>query len=227
MNRSQVFLTQGPTTSPTSSWTKRDEEILYAMSTQVRIFTEEQLISTYWKPGSDPGRKRVALLRKAGLLNRHRVQVNTLPQMREPVLRWRPGEPVPRNEEEISYKLCSRWTKVTSSTVVYVASQKTANLFGRTSRYQGLPGALEIAHDLCLTEIFCNYRRANPELISKWMGEDAIPKRHGVKAPDAWLLEGDGQPIRLIEQGGHYSAMRIAESLGYAVNELNVEFELW
>ena len=222
----QVTLTVGRANTSVPTWTRRDQEIFWALCVACRVFTLQQILETWWHPESQRARKRLKLYRATGLLERYQVQACVLPIMAGPVVSWEPGQRVPRNDEEISYRLRSRWTNQLRTTTVYVASQKLADLHGRSSRYRGLPEALQMTHDIGTAQVYLHYRRNYPELAAKWIGEDSVAKKHNTCNPDAWILDDDGFPIQLVDFAGQYSPNRISQLIWFGVNR-EIGVSLW
>ena len=84
-----------------------------------------------------------------------------------------------------------------------------------------------LRHDLLLSEVFVLYRRRLPKLAECWVGEDAMPlAERGVKNPDAFLLDDEYQPRRVIESAGSYSQKQVDTFHDYC-RQCRLPYELW
>ena len=191
----------------------RDEEILHTLARKVRLFTLEQLVGHWWTPspsGTANARKRLRQMLDAGLLQRHRVNARPLPKLSEPVVTWSVDEPIP-DFGAATWELQNRWEKPPVATTVYLATRRTANLYGGKNRGR-LKHAHQATHDLGVSAVYLSLLKKDPPAAADWVGEDLVPpEQFGGKVPDAVL--GDGlEAIRLvIEFGGAYDAVRVKE----------------
>ena len=210
-----------------ATWTPRDLEILEALTLKVRIFTLRQIASAWWNEGKHQlanARRRLTVLSSAGLLDRYVINAHPLIPLPRPVSTWLPGDEHP-DVQAISWKLQRRWTKPSQPTTTFVATKKSANLF---ASYAGTPpSVLQVSHDLHQSAVYLSYRRQDPELAQRWLGEDALTKAgYGVKDPDAYLLDDDGSPFRVVEFGGKYDARRVRDFHDHC-EERSLAYELW
>jgi hypothetical protein len=114
----------------------RDEEILHTLARKVRLFSLSQLAARWWSDspsGTTNARKRLRQLLQSGYLQVHRVMARPLPTIEQPLLSWRPGEPLPEFGA-VAWKLQSRWTEPLRPLTVYIATGRTANFFGGRNR---------------------------------------------------------------------------------------------
>ena len=133
----------------------RDEEILHTLARKVRLFTLDQLVGHWWTPspsGTANARKRLRQMLDAGLLDRHRVNARPLPTLSEPVVTWSSGEPVP-DFGAVAWQLQNRWEKPPVATTVYLATRRTANLYGGKNRGR-LKHPHQATHDLGVSAVY-------------------------------------------------------------------------
>ncbi len=82
-------------------------------------------------------------------------------------------------------------------------------------------------HDLLLGEVFVAYLRDEPESARRWVGEATRPKAgYGVKDPDAFLLDEEGNTLRVIESGGKYDPERVEAFHEHCAGH-RMPYELW
>ena len=88
-------------------------------------------------------------------------------------------------------------------------------------------GVYERQHDLLFAEVFVRYRQELPSLVAYWVGEEALPKaEYGVKNPDAFLIDDELQPRRVIESAGAYSQQQV-ETFHEYCRLARLPYELW
>ncbi len=192
--------------------TRRDLEILDALSLRVRLISLGMLADYWWPRVSTPLRTaaaRMAALQRAGLIERKRVVVRPLPMLAMPVASWRQGERAP-DFAEVSQELRCRWTQPARMTRVYVATVATLQAFGREKK----PFAVtQATHDLGMAEVYLSMRRTWQRRGLKFIGEDVFGKagEEGVKDPDGFLLNEAGERVEATEFGGRYGKQRLKE----------------
>lgn len=210
-------------------WTRRDRDIVETLAAKVRMLSLAQVARGWWGGHASPRREeraraRLRVLRRAGLLDEHRVNAHPPPEPRGPVFRWSPGGRDP-DAEAVAKRLQDRWTEAARPTTVFVASPLAANLFGCSGG--GLPELTHRDHDLLLGEVFVRYLTTEPEAARRWVGEAARPKAgHRVKDPDAFLTDEVGNTLRVVESGGKYDARRVV-ALHEHCAENHLAYELW
>ena len=126
----------------------------------------------------------------------------------KPLVVWEPGDSLPEFERA-AWRLARRWKAACRETVVYVATPRGAGAVRRT-RPRRIKSAGQVTHDLHVTLLYLQFLTCNPQSAARWVGEDAIPVKPGVKVPDALLVDDAGHPLRAIEFGGSYPARRLA-----------------
>lgn len=210
-----------------TTWTPRDRDVVETLAAKVRMLSLAQVARGWWnqsKRRDEHARDRLRLLCRAGLLDEYRVNVHPPLELQGPVTRWSPDETDP-DAEAVSRTLQGRWTGAARPTTVFVASPLAANLFGCSSG--GLPDLTHRDHDWLLGEVFVRYLRAEPEAARRWVGEAARPKAgYRIKDPDAFLLDDEGNTLRVIESGGKYDAGRITAFHEHCA-ENRLTYELW
>lgn len=119
----------------------------------------------------------------------------------------------------------TRWDEPSTPTPVVAATHKAARLFGSSAG--GLPPTNHRNHDLLLAGVYVRYRTTEPELAGTWLGEDAVAiAERGVKNPDAFLFDDDGNVTRVIESAGRYSLEQL-ESFHRHCQSAELPYELW
>ena len=206
-------------------WTQLEIEILTALTCQVRVLSEHQLLRG-WRDehSTDAIAFSVTRLNAARLLRSDNWSV-VLPMIEDaPILTWKPGQPDP-DTWPLSKEIRTRWNRPSSSVRVYRATELAGRAFGaRTGHDTRL---IEQRHDLLLAEVFVLYRLRLPALASRWVGEDAVPvAERGVKNPDAFLLDEQYRPRRVIESAGSYSQHQVDTFHEYC-RQCELPYELW
>ena len=190
--------------------TPRDNAILSALTTKVRLLTLAQMVEAWWPASSSArpnARKRVALLLEAGLIKTATVPAHPMLSLDQPILTWRPGDAAP-DFDQVAYQLQSRWPREYVPTHVYHASHRAARHYGSRSH-----GAIrhpdQATHDLHLSSVFLRVLRDYPQIALQWVGEDEFaPEREGEKLPDAVVKDAAGAVRLVIEFGGKYDPKR-------------------
>lgn len=213
--------------SDNSAWTHRDLDILEALAVKIRMLTIAQVAELWWPEGRYQfanARRRMIRLARAKLVLRYQVNVHPRIPLSGPVVDWKPGDELPEFAA-VSTRLKNRWSLPAEPTTVFLASKRSANLFGT---YAGpLKDPVQATHDVHLSDIFLWYRQHKPWFCGAWVGEDALKKAGtGVKDPDAFLLRPDGRISRVIDFGGKYSSARVREFHNHCARR-DLPYELW
>jgi hypothetical protein len=190
--------------------TERDEELLMTLLARVRVLSLGQIADTWWHGLASRGvcaRRRMRVLAERALVTQLRVMARPLPILREPVVRWKPGEAEP-NFGPVSWKLQRRWKEPPRQTLVYVATRQAGRRFGstRSSRFKYRHQA---THDLGVSQVYLALRAHTPERALRWTGEDRLSHRRGEKVPDALLLPAGEGRLEAVEFGSAYDASRL------------------
>jgi hypothetical protein len=168
--------------------------------------------------------RRLALLARGGWIEQYIVNAHPLLPVLCPLFTWKPGTDAP-DPERIACESRSRWSQAAQPTVVYVASPRTACLFGSTAR--SLPQPEHRNHDLRLAAVYVHYRVTHPRLAAFWIGEYALPKAgYRTKNPDAFLRDDNGRLLRVIESAARYSTAQVESFHEYCV-DCDLPYELW
>ncbi len=204
---------------------ERDMALLEALALRVRILGQRQAADAFWDGHIPNARRRLRRLVDDGLLKKLIVPARPLPAMREPVVRWKPGMPIP-NAGRISFQLQNRWRfRALRPTVVYLPTITTVVRFG--GMYRGNLLATHATHDLGVTAAWIRYYMEGTQQAANWIGEELLaPSRINQKLPDAALLDSQGEPCLLVEFGGCYSTERVAVFHDDAAFR-NLPYHLW
>ncbi len=193
-----------------TAWSETEAAILRALAFQVRILTAEQ-IARGWCAGNDElAKEALARLGLARLVSHRWVEAHQPVPMSRPLYRWQPGKlpPFDRDLVAVADKSCRRWNDRLLGAIVYFASPYASRLFGAFHDARHLKDC-EVTHDLQLSEVFLHYANRTPRLASRWRGEGSFPKLgfaiRGMKDPDAFLVNQEGQIERIVELAGKYS----------------------
>ncbi len=205
--------------SMTRSWGTVEFEIMQSLTMCVRVMSTRQINRIWGDPSVHLGR-----LQQAHLVERYLVNTHPTLEPKRPLFAWEPNGRPPQCKR-LSEKARNRWCQVAQPSEVYTASKKSANLFA--TGFQGLPPIEHRDHDLLLADAYVVYRRALAHSTNHWIGEDYVPKAgFRTKDPDAFLVDAEGHPIRIIESGGRYSARQIEDFHDYC-ESLDLPYELW
>lgn len=209
--------------------TKRDEELLDALTRRVRFFAIDQVAKCWWSEAKSPisrARKRVNELLDSGYLNCSSVFAQRLINVVAPVCTWQPGA-CPPDLASAAYRLQSRWNEPAKRFRVYTASSLTTKRFnGRRPR--GIKRQFQLSHDIGLSDVFCVYCLRDKDATQKWWGEDQIGAiRVKKKLPDAIICDTPSWPPQLIvEFGGRYDKSRLSDFFEFCKRE-HLPFEIW
>ncbi len=207
------------------NWTELETEIMTALACKVRVLSEQQLVRGWEKHHSTETLAfSVGRLNAARLIRSEKWSV-VLPAIGSaPLFTWKPGETEP-DTWPLSKQVRSRWNRSESTVRVYQATERAGRLFGSRSGHN--TRVFERRHDLLLSDVFVLYRLRLPELGQCWVGEDALPMaERGVKNPDAFLLDDEYQPRRVIESAGSYSQKQVDTFHEYC-RQCRLPYELW
>lgn len=200
-------------------------DLLETLTRRVPLISVEQL-KALWRISPRNRRvlgRRVSRLCAACLLDVHTINVEVL-RPAGPLFAWRPGGEEP-DAEALARRSQTRWQFPAVPSTVCVASRLAANLFGSTSA--GLPKVEQRPHDLLLAAVHVFYRLRRPKEAALWIGEHALPKAgYRIKDPDAFLIDGQGQIVRVIESAGRYRPCQIESFHEHCADE-GLPYELW
>lgn len=230
-NRDFLLLQHGfgvmPNDTCYCTWTRRDLDLVECLALRVNLLSLAQIAAGWWPGQGHPiayAQRRASQLVAGKLLQRYIVPAHPLLDLNEPVFHWSPGQAPPQCEP-VSWRLRRRWNLPSERTAVFAASKLAANLF---ASYAGKRvDSQHATHDLHVGQVYLWYQRAGFGPGLSWLGENAFPKAgFRIKDPDAFLVNSDGDPIRVIEFGGRYDAQRVADFHRHCL-ERDLSYELW
>ena len=207
----------------TRTWTQFDLEIVRALTCQVRVLSHDQ-VRRGWNQPIDAVRQQLARLVTAKLVAIVELTVVAPMVGRTPIFLWKPGEDSP-DAWRLSLAVRNRWRRAATRHTVFQATDLAARLFGSSAGRS--TRVYERQHDLLLAEVFVRYRQELPSLVPYWVGEEALPKtEYGVKNPDAFLIDDESRPRRVIESAGAYSQQQV-ETFHEYCRLTRLPYELW
>lgn len=209
--------------------TRRDSDILQALTHRVRLLSLEQIARTWWrdtKHSEGNAAKRLKELEEEDLLRRHVLHAHPELPLPCPLFAWTPGQPRP-DYGALSYRCMSRWTEPFRPTPAFLATRRAANHFGGILRKP--PKEVEENHDLHLAGMFLRVRASRPALLPHWLSEAKVkrsrPDAPGEKLPDALIRVAGGDPIAF-EFGGAYPRDKV-QSFHEWCERKGHGYELW
>ncbi|TWU44918.1 hypothetical protein Q31b_00890 [Novipirellula aureliae] len=216
-------------TNTVTALTTRDREVILALCTKVRLFTLDQIASTWWsesRSSRQTAQRRLAKLAEGELVHRQRLAVSPLPKLDTPVIAWSPGDMDP-DFGAAAWILQSRWKEGSKTTTVYTATKKATRLFGGKS-HKKLKSTPQATHDLGVSQIYLGLLQTNSENAKRWIGEDILaPYRIRQKLPDAVIADAPNtNPDLVLEFGGSYNRPRV-QAFHKDCKDRNLPYELW
>ena len=209
-----------------TSWRQRDYEIVTALTCQVRVLalTHVRHVWARGKESLSAVRNDLIRLTDAGLIQQVGWNAELMRIGRTPLAKWAIDESAP-DFEELIHVVRDRWTGTTRIVEAYVATPRAARLFG--SAAGRVPPPNHRSHDLLLGTVYTQFQRTRPRDAQRWVGEDALPMaERGVKNPDAFLVDDNGEAVHVIESAGRYSREQL-ESFHRYCRESELSYELW
>lgn len=207
--------------------TAKDEEIVLALTTKIRVATLSQLSRTWWNDtplGRESALRRANRLVQAGVLDVFLLRAHPELPLAEPVWSWKPGEP-PAPFGILSFRVRKRWCEPLRPTTVYVASAKTARQFAGSGGRLSHP--LQVTHDLHVSALFLGLLKNRPAEAERWVSENVLaPLRKRQKLPDAEIHDETGRVLKVIEFAGSYPTERI-RLVHEDCERRQVPYELW
>lgn len=191
--------------------TERDEEMLHALVTKVRLFSLRQIADHWWFGDVPNARRRIKLMDSEGFVERISVRSRSLPDFSHPVSSWKPGDAEP-GHGAVAHALQSRWNgKPVRESSACVASSRTEKLFGGKRRGK-LKSPLQATHDLGVAAVWLKLHADAPDWAEAWRGEDLLAHtRVRQKLPDSFIVDNEERVVSVIEFGGSYDTERVAE----------------
>jgi hypothetical protein len=211
---------------PAQTWTPAIYDLMESLNCRVRLLSLTH-IHRGWKHQFESSAAivdAIAQLVDAGLLVGELWSLPVSPIGDQPLVAWTPQQMAP-DLAKIAEVVQTRWDGPPQPTPVVAATHKAARLFGSSAG--GLPLMNHRNHDLLLAGVYTRYRTTNPNLANSWLGEDAVAiAERGVKNPDAFLFDDEGNVTRVIESAGRYSFSQL-ESFHQHCQSAELPYELW
>ena len=210
--------------------TSRDQDLLEVLCRRVRMLSRQQIVRTWWSCEqfnyAAAATERLKRLCVAGFLIFRQVLARNIGELAAPVATWAPRQPTP-DLGAVAWRLGRRWDIAPAVTTIYMASLRSARLFGGRRRGR-IPRAFQVSHDLGVAEMFLAVRRTRPQASPLWVDEDRLaPYRRRQKLPDAVLAQKEsGTPQLVLEFGAGYGKSRLLEFHYDNVNR-RLPYEIW
>lgn len=204
----------------------RDRDLLLALVQKVRLFSQKQIAEHWWTGEIANARRRMKVLSRVGLVQRITVPARTLPPIEAPLVTWQYDHAAP-DFGQVAYQLQSRWKRrAVRPTTAYIATERAAQLYGGRTRGE-LKHPMQATHDLGVAAVWLCLHHQAPAWADAWRGEDQLAHtRRGEKLPDAFIVNGAGETVWVIEFGGAYDAARVEEfHLDCAARE--IPYQIW
>lgn len=203
------------------------EMVLRGHLLKYRASTAAQIGAAYYHDTKQPQRNARRLLDRLaneGLLQKQPLVARVLPDLLEPTWSWRPGGSLPC-ANRLCYQLEKRFSGESIPTTVYYATRSAATRFG--GRGGRLKRTHQISHDLLCTSVYLHLEANAFQLAADWLNEDLYAGHAGAgqKLGDALLMR-KGQPYRMIEVLGRYTARHLTQLFDYCVRK-QLSFDLW
>lgn len=201
---------------------QREEDLLTTLALKVRWLTFEQVAE-----GLDTSvveaRRVIGRLEIAGLVRRTAVRLPPVERRDEPLVRWRPGEPMPPYHR-LATRLRVRWPGPRRPATIVRATRRGAHLVG------GNPGVIQpaaLAHDQQCAQLLLHLRRTRPADVADWLSEAEIAHLwHGRFTPDAVIVSDQGAPRLVLEIGGRYPVEHLLK-FHRNLEERSMPAEIW
>ena len=208
------------------TWTPAIHDLMETLTCRVRLLSLPH-IHQGWTQQFGSSTDIVDYIKQlvdAGLIVGDVWTVPASPIGEQPLVAWTTQHSTP-DLVQIAEIVQTRWDEPSTPTPVVAATRKAARLFGSSAG--GLPPTNHRNHDLLLAGVYVRYRTTEPELAGTWLGEDAVAiAERGVKNPDAFLFDDDGNVTRVIESAGRYSLAQL-ESFHRHCQSAELPYELW
>ncbi|MEM6484380.1 MAG: hypothetical protein AAF662_05285 [Pseudomonadota bacterium] len=213
------------------SLTDRDEQILVALSSCIRVLSMDDLVRRFFGEGNAVeryGRARVGELADAGLLSIDELLARPIPDLSTPQIDWNPDIQVEPDFGKVSYRLKQRWTEPPRATEIVSSTKEASRMTGGANRGYS-PRASEVTHDLCVGRLWCDHRELLKRTGIEWIGEGELRRERadkifGGRIPDAILREpGKLEPHTVIDFCGSYSSEKLA-AMGSAYSRYSYRF---
>ncbi len=208
------------------TWTPAIYDLMETLTCRVRLLSLAH-IHQGWADQFGSSAATVSAIKQlvdAGLIVGDVWNLPASPIGERPLQVWTPYHTLP-DLSRIAELVQRRWDGASEPTPVVAATHKAARLFGSSAG--GLPPTNHRNHDLLLAGVYVRYRIEEPALAATWLGEDAVAvAERGVKNPDAFLFDDEGNVSRVIESAGRYSLKQL-ESFHWHCQSAELPYELW
>lgn len=206
--------------------TKRDLVLLLALVQKVRAFSLRQTARHWWAGDMANARRRLKMLAESEFLRLVTVSARSLPPLQTPVIVWQPGQAAP-DFGKIAYQLKLRWKHRPARLVTtVVGTARSARLLGGKARGD-LKCGTQATHDLGVAAVWLRLHAERPAWAAAWRGEDVMAHtRRNQKLPDAFIVNGRGEPVWIIEFGGAYDAARVKDFHSDCADR-SLPYEMW
>lgn len=207
------------------------QAILIALTHAIRLITLPQAQRTWWEHATISAvRAKFTALVDADYLIARRYLIRPERFCGEPIIAWRPGDPVPAFGAA-SYLLRKRCKEPVSPTLAYLATKKTAKLFGGFSGGSKGDGVLrhplQASHDAAVSTRYLELLKSEPDTARRWVSEEKFEiQNRGSKLFDAVIVDDSGELERVIEVGGEYGVRRLKTIHAECARRL-LPYELW
>ena len=211
------------------SLTERDQELLSSLCGRVRLFTLEQIASTWWsetKSSKADSRRRLGKLAACDFVQKLRVFAAPLPVLNCAVASWQPSQSPP-DFGSVAWKLQKRWEHGPKAATAYIAGRQATKIFGGKP-HSSLKIGFQATHDLGVSQMYLQLKASNPEAATRWIGEDVLaPYRKKQKLPDAVIATATSEtPELVLEFGGAYDKRRV-EEFHIDCERRSLPYEIW
>ena len=208
------------------SWTDGIHDLMETLTCRVRVLSLMHLreVSTELFDANMSVMETLQSLIDMGLIVGEVWCVPTCSIGESPLFEWSPSQPAP-DCLALEAQVQGRWHQTEDAVPVIAASHAAARIFGSSGG--GMPPEHHRSHDLLLSAVYIQYRQRLPHLAQNWLGEDAVAlAERGVKNPDAFLFDEEGNTIRVVESAGRYSQNQL-ESFHEHCRLAGLAYELW
>ncbi len=202
--------------------TERDLQIVEVLTHRVPLLSIAQTAREWF--GSTPrapanAAARMRILQEKGFVEHFTLMASAELELRQPLARWRPGDPQPALERIVPMGV-HRWAQPVPTPVI-TASAQAARSFGGNEPCLRLAS---ITHDLHLAQIFL---KQNVHLRRRWVPESTLmaTARRGTRVPDALIrLGGTSVLVELV--GDAYRPADLVKLHRYAASK-GYRYEIW
>ena len=196
-------------------WSEAEQEILRAITLQVRLLTLEQVARGWFSGDTHVAADCMKRLEAATLITCRTLEVAELEPRTRPLFSWRPNRPTPKRAlKRVSSSALKRWRGDFISCQSFIAAPRAVRAFGAFSDLRRIRSC-EVTHDFHLSEVFIHYRISRPRQAKLWLGEAAFPKLgrmlSRMKDPDAFLIGDEGKIEKVIEVAGRYTVEHLTD----------------